>query len=393
MPVLKLTQDFINNSLICPTDKKRIEYCDKELPGLIIIVTPLSQGGTYFLRYKNGNGKTSYIKIARTNEMTLADARKKAKLLKLEISNGADPSNEKRVQKAVPTLAAFYEQHYKPYAAVHKRSASSDHQIYTCRLESRFGHLRLNQFTKTMIIGFHNELRESGLAGATCDHYVKFLRHAFNLAIDWDMLKENPASGVKLFNLDNKVEHYLSETELQTLMTVLQTGANRPVCMISMFLLSTGARMNEVLSAKWCQINRETRTWKIPALNSKSKKVRSVPLNDSALDIISQLDTEAEFEYLFVNRVTGNPYTNIHKAWGKIRDQAGLPQLRIHDLRHQYASFLVNSGRTLYEVQQILGHSTSKVTERYSHLSSATLQAAANSASVMINAAMGGEAA
>ena len=393
MPVLKLTQDFINNSLICPEGKKRIEYCDKELPGLIVIVTPLSQGGTYFLRYKNGSGKTSYIKIARTNEMSLVDARKKAKLLKLEISNGADPSNEKRVQKAVPTLSTFYEDHYKPYAAVHKRSASSDHQIYTCRLESRFGHLRLNQFTKTMIIGFHNELRESGLAGATCDHYVKFLRHAFNLAIEWDMLKENPASGVKLFNLDNKVEHYLDAVELERLMAVLQTGANRPVCMIAMFLLSTGARMNEALSAKWSQINRDTRTWKVPALNSKSKKVRSIPLNDSALDIINQLDTEGEFEYLFVNRVTGNPYTNIHKAWGKIRDQAGLPQFRMHDCRHAYASFLVNSGRTLYEVQQILGHSTSKVTERYSHLSSATLQAAANSASVLINAAMGGTAA
>ena len=121
--------------------------------------------------------------------------------------------------------------------------------------------------------------------------------------------------------------------------------------------------------------------------------MRSVPLNDSALSLISHLNTENEFDFLFVNRVTGQPYTNIHKAWGKIRDEAGLPQLRIHDLRHQYASFLVNSGRTLYEVQQILGHSTSKVTERYSHLSSATLQAAANSASVMINAAMGGTAA
>jgi integrase len=207
------------------------------------------------------------------------------------------------------------------------------------------------------------------------------------------MLKENPASGVKLFNLSNNVEHYLDATELETLMTVLKTGANRPVCMIAMFLLSTGARMNEVLSATWSQINIDTRTWKIPALNSKSKKVRSVPLNDSALAIISQLDTEAEFEYLFVNRVTGKPYTNIHKAWGKIRDQAGLPQFRIHDCRHAYASFLVNSGRTLYEVQQILGHSTSKVTERYSHLSSATLQAAANSASVMINKAMVGSTA
>ena len=392
MAILKLTQDFINNSMHCPEDLKRIEYCDKEIPGLLIIVTTSSSGGTFFLRYKNGSGKTSYSKIGRTNEVTLADARKKAKMLKLEIANGADPSNEKRVQKAVPTLAVFYEDHYKPYAAVHKRSASSDHQLYTCRLEARFGHLRLNQITKTMIIGFHNELRESGLAGATCDHYVKFLRHAFNLAIDWDMLKENPASGVKLFNLANNVEHYLDAAELETLMSVLKTGANRPVCMIAMFLLSTGARMNEVLSAEWSQINIRTRTWKIPALNSKSKKVRSVPLNDSALAIISQLNTEAEFEFLFVNRVTGNPYTNIHKAWGKIRNQAGLPNLRIHDLRHQYASFLVNSGRTLYEVQQILGHSTSKVTERYSHLSSSTLQAAANSASVMINAAMGSSA-
>ena len=391
MPIVKLTQDFVNNNLICSKVQKRIEFCDFYLPGHLVIVTATSSGGTFFLRYKNSAGKTSYIKIARTNEMSLADARKKAKLLKLEISNGADPSNEKRVQKAVPTLDVFYEDHYKPYAAVHKRSASSDHQIFTCRLE-RFKHLRLNQITKTMIISLHNELRESGLSGSTSDHAVKFLRHAFNLAIDWNLLKagENPAAGVKLFNLDNKVEHYLDATELETLMTVLKTGANRPVCMIAMFLLSTGARMNEVLSAKFTQINIDTRTWKIPALNSKSKKVRSVPLNDSALAIISQLDTETE--YLFLNRVTGKPYTNIHKAWGKIRNQAGLPHLRIHDLRHQYASFLVNSGRTLYEVQQILGHSTSKVTERYSHLSSATLQAAANSASVMINAAMGGTA-
>ena len=392
MPVLKLTQDFINNSLYCPEGQSRIEFCDKEIPGLIIIVSATSSGGSFYVRYKSSVGKTSYIKIARTNEMTLADARKKAKLLKLEIANGADPSGSKREQKAVPTLAAFYVEHYRPYALAHKRSASSDHQLYTCRLEARFGHLRLNQITKTMIIGFHNELRESGLAGATCDHYVKFLRHAFNLAIEWDLLKDNPAAGVKLFNEANNVEHYLDATELERLMTVLKAGANRPVCMIAMFLLSTGARMNEVLSATWSQINIHTRTWKIPALNSKSKKVRSVPLNDSALAIISQLDTAAELEYLFVNCVTGKPYTNIHKAWGKIRDQAGLSHLRIHDLRHQYASFLVNSGRTLYEVQQILGHSTSKVTERYSHLSSATLQAASNSASVLINAAMRGTA-
>ena len=389
MPIVKLTQEFINKSLICPAGKKRFEFCDLELPGFIIIVSPISQGGTYFQRYKNSAGKTSYIKIARTNEMSLVDARKKAKLLKLEIANGADPSFEKRIQREVLTLSEFYEQHYKPYAAVHKRSAKSDHQIYTCRLK-RFMHLRLNQISKSMIIGLHNDLRGSGLSGSTSDHAVKFLRHAFNLAINWGLLKDNPASGVKLFNLDNKVEHYLNATELERLMAVLQTGANRPVCLIAMFLLSTGARMNEALTAKWVHINRDTRTWIVPALHSKSKKQRSIPLNDSALDIIKQLDTEGEFEYLFVNRVTGNAYSNIHKAWGKLRLQAGLPNLRIHDLRHMYASFLVNNGVQIYSVSKILGHSTVKVTERYSHLDSKTLQAAANSASLMINAAMGG---
>jgi site-specific recombinase XerD len=72
------------------------------------------------------------------------------------------------------------------------------------------------------------------------------------------------------------------------------------------------------------------------------------------------------------------------KVWSRLRSKAGLPQLRIHDLRHQFASFLVNSGRTLYEVQSILGHSDAKVTQRYAHLSSRSLQDAANTASVMI---------
>ena len=78
----------------------------------------------------------------------------------------------------------------------------------------------------------------------------------------------------------------------------------------------------------------------------------------------------------------------MHKVWDRLRQAAGLPHLRLHDLRHQYASFLVNSGRTLYEVQKILGHSSHAVTERYAHLSSRSLMDAANSASVIIKAAM-----
>ena len=182
----------------------------------------------------------------------------------------------------------------------------------------------------------------------------------------------------------------MNPDELDRLLTVLRTDSNRPVCLIALFLLSTGARLNEALTAQWQHVDREHRVWRIPASNSKSKKVRSAPLNDSAIEVLDQLDTEKSFEHLFINRKTGKPYTTIYKIWTRLRKDAGLPHLRIHDLRHQYASFLVNSGRTLYEVQQILGHSDPTVTQRYAHLSTKALQDAANSASDAISGAKGG---
>ena len=213
---------------------------------------------------------------------------------------------------------------------------------------------------------------------------LKLLKHAFNLAIDWGLTDSNPAVRVPMFNRDNKVEHYLDGDQLERLLSVLRDDPNRAVCGIALFLLSTGCRLNEALSATWEQVNLQNRVWRIPALNSKSKRIRSVPLNDTAIGILSRLDTVGADGYLFINTQTGKPYTTIMKVWSRLRSKAGLPQLRIHDLRHQFASFLVNSGRTLYEVQSILGHSDAKVTQRYAHLSSRSLQDAANTASVMI---------
>ena len=113
-----------------------------------------------------------------------------------------------------------------------------------------------------------------------------------------------------------------------------------------------------------------------------------MPLNDAALDVLNQLDTRGKFDYVFVNRRTKAPHTGIMKVWTCLRKKAGLPHLRIHDLRHQFASFLVNSGRSLYDVQVILGHSHPIVTQRYAHLSTKTTQDAANTASVIIKGAL-----
>jgi integrase len=282
----------------------------------------------------------------------------------------------------VLTFDEFFQTHYLPHAKVHKRTWAKDLERYELRLKAAFGRKKLDHIRRQEIQTFHAGLRSEGLSPAYADHFVKVLRHALNLAVEWEMLDRNPASRVHLFNADNKVEHYLDEEELQRLLRVLREDGprHRSVRLICLFLLSTGARLNEAIRASWRDIDRGTRVWRIPAQTSKSKRVRSVPLNDSALEVLAQLDTEGTHELLFVNHRTGKQFVSLHKIWRDLRSRAGLPHLRIHDLRHQYASFLVNSGRTLYEVQQILGHSDPSVTQRYAHLSKRSLQDAADSA-------------
>ena len=390
MPVLKLTQVMFPQVLQCPDGRTRIELCDSDCPGLYIEVRATSPNqGTFYYRYKDANGKTCHLRIGTAIEVSLSDARKKAKTLKAEIALGANPKGDEKAKKVMLTYSVFFNDHYLPYVTPRKRSWKRDEELFRLRIEKVFGAKKLDAIDRIRIQSFHTTLLAEGLAPATCDHHIKLIRQSLNLAVEWDMLEKNPASKVPLFNVDNKVEHYLDEAELGKLLTVLRLpDSPRNVCLIALFLLSTGARLNEALKATWSQIDRQTRVWRIPAAVSKSRKIRVVPLNDSALDVLAQLDTEDDFESLFVNRQTGKPYTTIMRVWTRLRLKAGLPHLRIHDLRHQYASFLVNAGRTLYEVQQILGHSDPSVTQRYAHLSTKSLQDAANSASIMIKGAM-----
>jgi integrase len=225
-----------------------------------------------------------------------------------------------------------------------------------------------------------------------CDHYGKLIRQALNLAVEWELLESNPVSKLKLFGGDNRVENVMADEQLRTLLATLDNVSNRRkvASLVIKFLLFTGARVNEALNARWTDIDRTTRTWSVSATNSKSKQRRSIPLNDAAMAVLDQLDTEGDPEWLFISCYGDGKQrmTTVNRVFQAIRKDAGLPWLRLHDLRHNFASMLVNSGRTLYEVQKILGHSNSKVTERYAHLSTETLQDAANSVSRYLDRAL-----
>lgn len=382
MTIIKLNQQFINNNLRCPEGKSRIAYYHSDLKSFYLEVRATSPGqGTFYYQYRDQSGKTRHQKLGRTTEITLSEALKQAKILKAEIALGRNPTKQ-----VVMSYTEFFEQHYLPYVKLRKRSWNRDEELYRLRIRHVFGNKYLDQITRQQIQAFHTALKAAGLAASTCNHHVKLLKYSLNLAISWEMMEgPNPAAKVPLYHEDNKVAHYLNDAELERLLSVLHSDRNRIVCQIAFLLLSTGCRLNEVLSAKWSDIDLEQKIFLVRATNSKSKRIRAVPLNESAMEVLHQLDTR---EYLFINTQTGKPYTAIAKVWHRIRKKAGLEHLRLHDLRHQYASFLVNSGRTLYEVQQILGHSDSKVTERYSHLSMKILLEASDSASAKIKKAM-----
>ena len=177
-------------------------------------------------------------------------------------------------QKVV-TFDAFMEEHYLPYVKPRKRSWIRDEQLYRIRIKAVFGDLPLAAIARKQVQNFHTRLLAEGLAPASCDHHIKLMKHALNLAVEWEMLEKNPVKGVPLFNVDNQVEHYVDEAELARLVDVLQTDPNRNVCQIATFLLATGCRLNEALQATWEQVDLGSRVWKIPALNSKSKQERS----------------------------------------------------------------------------------------------------------------------
>jgi hypothetical protein len=128
--------------------------------------------------------------------------------------------------------------------------------------------------------------------------------------------------------------------------------------------------------------------WCIPASNSKSKRIRSVPLNESAKDVLSQIGTEGAFEHVFVNRKTKQPYTTIMKTWGRLREKAGLKLLRLHDLRHFHATSLILSGVPIYEIKTLLGHADLSTTERYLHINNKKLAEASKNIDVIMNGAM-----
>lgn len=375
MSQIALNAQFIKK-VLCPHGKKKVDFFDTQCKGLLLEVRA-TKGMTFYLKYTDPRGKSRQIKLGDIRDISLAQARQLADKYRNQIAMGIDPLAKKEDLKAVPKFSAFINESYLPFVDTYKRSANTDRCLIKNHLMPAFGTMYLDEITKKNVIQLIHKHRATHKPGST-NRIIILLRYIFNLAIRWETpgITKNPTSGIPLLEENNKSERYLSREEAERLLGAVKQSENKMLQYIVPALLLTGARRGEMLNARWEDFNFEQRLWRIPT--SKSGKARYVPMSDGLIQLLDQVPKFDECPWVFPNTATMKPYVSIYHTWNKARVSAGLPDVKCHSLRHSMASFLINNGRSLYEVQRILGHTQQKTTQRYAHLSKESLISAAN---------------
>lgn len=240
----------------------------------------------------------------------------------------------------------------------------------------RWANHRLSEITQQDIAKWLAEKAEEGLAPATVEKIRVIFSRSFELALRWNMpgIVKNPVKGIPRKPINNARERFLTAAETKRLMAACEASPNPQLKHIVGLLLCTGARVSELLRAEWKHVDLDKRQWLIPT--SKTGKSRYVPLSKPALDILRSVPRFDKCPHVVPNPETLKPFVSIKHGWQTARDEAKLADLRIHDLRHSAASFMINAGVDLFAVGRVLGHADHKSTMRYSHLANDTLLAA-----------------
>lgn len=219
-----------------------------------------------------------------------------------------------------------------------------------------------------------------GYAQSTVNRWQVIINLMFKLGKKWDIpgCDRNPLEGVKLPQVNNLIERYLTAEETVRLKKAVEESPNPQLKNIIGLLLLTGCRKRELLDATWDHFDLDRLNWRIPM--TKTGKARHVPLSDAAVKLLRDLPRWKDCPYVVPNPDTLKPYISIYNSWNSARKEAGVPDCRLHDLRHSAASNMVNSGQSLYVVAKVLGHAQTSTTQRYAHLANDTLLKAVNAA-------------
>lgn len=376
MPRINLRQQFVDDPPI-PKNTAKVNYYDVQLAGFMLEVR-VTGNATYYLRYRDKAGRHRQTRLGDTTTMSVTEARERACALKNKIMTGFDVQEHVDKMKKAPTFAEFVQDHYMPYAKNTKRSWAYDKARIDDKMMRLWRNKLMADFTPSDLLEFQNNLVQQKLKPGSVNRNMALVKHLFHLAERWEIIDRAPTKNIPPLTDHGARERYLTPEELKRLLNALEHCQSPVVPDIIRMLILTGARRSEVSHLPWSELDLEEGLWTLPAARNKSKRQKVLPLSDAAVILLKARQGNSS-SYVFPNPKTGKPLVSVHETWNKIRINARLPDLRIHDLRHSFASFLVNAGHSLYEVQRLLGHTDVSTTQRYAHLEKSTLKKATQS--------------
>lgn len=350
----------------------KVRLFDTELPGFLCEVST-SGRKSFHIVTQDEFGRQRQKKVADFPAVSVKSAREQAAaLLQAVRSDGAAVLDAGRERRACPTLAEFVRERYLPHIKTTKRSWDTDESLLRNHLLPALGSRRLAEITLDDMQCFYRADLARGAARGSANRRIILMRYLFNLAIKWGVpgVTLNPAREVELVDPQNTRERFLCSEEMARLQEAVESSPNKLLRFIVPALLLTGLRKREVLDARWEHIDFEARTWFVP--HTKSGKPRTVQLSDTLVALLRSVPRQEDgqgAEWVFPSPRTGQPFVSIFYGWDAARKKAGLAEVRMHDLRHTFASLLINSSYELYDVMSALGHTQMRTTMRYAHLS------------------------
>jgi integrase len=366
----RLTDKMIKK-LPVPNRGNRVTY-DDIVKGFGCRVTAAGSRSFVVNYRRKADGLERRYTIGSFPEWTVAGARQEAKRLKREIDGGADPVGEARSEREAPTVADLIDRYMDEQLPRRRPSTQRDYRsMLTAHIRPALGKRKVASLTYEEIDALHRKVtKESGPYRG--NRVIALVSKLCSLAMQWHMRRDNPCRGIER-NIELKRKRYLSDVEIIRLAHALDEHLDQEAADMFRLLLMTGARRGEVLAMRWADVDLQRGVWSKPASSTKQAEDHVVPLHPQAIRLLAARKNSAEF--VFPGRATKHR-VDVKKNWAAITRMAGLHGLRIHDLRHSFASILASAGVGLHTIGQLLGHSEPRTTHRYAHLVDAHLRQA-----------------
>lgn len=325
-------------------------------------------------------GRQRFYTIGRYGKITLHQAKEDALALFLKVHKGEDPAADRQAASSEPTIADLADRHIKDHAKLKNkaRSAKRSRRAWDRCILPTLGKRRVKDITRADIAQLMTSMSDTP---AMANKVLTQLSKAFNLAEVWGWRPDgsNPCRHVGRYE-EKSCERYLSESELRRLGQVLDKAEREwqtcPYAVAAIrLLILTGCRSAEILSLRWDQVDFERQ---LLHLEDSKAGDRTVLLNSAALSILESLEPKGTNPYVVPGNESDRHRASLQALWERIRIAAEIPNVRIHDLRHTFASYGVNGGQNLAVVGKLLGHSKLTTTQRYAHLADDPLRLATN---------------